>query len=177
MLICQSCQKRQATVHLTEIINQSVTQELHLCEECARTKGVVSKFAISPPALLALTGEVMKAAKAAHGKAKEEASGEAAASATPCPACGSTFADFRNKGRLGCSHDYTAFRESLLPILEKIHHTTQHRGKMPRHHAPPPNMQRIVADLERELERCVGAEQFERAAQIRDQIRQIRSAP
>lgn len=174
-MVCQSCKKHPASVHLTEIINQSVTQELHLCEACARQKGLVSKFNITPPTLLALTGEALKAVQAqqaAHAAGEKDEPAERLS----CPACGITFADFRGKGRLGCSHDYTAFREALLPILDKIHHGVQHRGKMPRTHAPPANVQRMVADLERELERCVGSEEFEKAAQLRDQIRKLRTS-
>ena len=36
---CDICKEREATVHLTEVINDRVTK-LHLCEECAREKGV-----------------------------------------------------------------------------------------------------------------------------------------
>ena len=34
---CDACKIRDATVHLTEIINNKVTK-LHLCEQCAREK-------------------------------------------------------------------------------------------------------------------------------------------
>ena len=35
---CDICGKKEATVHLTEIINEQITK-LHLCEECAKQKG------------------------------------------------------------------------------------------------------------------------------------------
>ena len=35
---CDVCGKGDATVHLTEIIDNKITK-LHLCEECARKKG------------------------------------------------------------------------------------------------------------------------------------------
>ena len=37
-MTCDICHKIEATVHLTEIIDNQIT-ELHLCEECARQKG------------------------------------------------------------------------------------------------------------------------------------------
>ena len=37
-MLCNICHKNEATVHLTEIIDNQIT-ELHLCEECARQKG------------------------------------------------------------------------------------------------------------------------------------------
>ena len=36
-MVCDVCGKKQATVHLTEIVDDSMS-ELHLCEECARKK-------------------------------------------------------------------------------------------------------------------------------------------
>ncbi len=33
-MLCQSCQKRQATVHQTEIGQGHEKQELHLCDQC-----------------------------------------------------------------------------------------------------------------------------------------------
>ena len=53
--------------------------------------------------------------------------------ALSCPHCGITFKQFRSQGRLGCPHDYVAFREELVPLIESIHCETQHVGKVPRH--------------------------------------------
>ena len=40
MIVCESCQEKLATVHLTEIV-QKAKRELHLCEACAQERGVV----------------------------------------------------------------------------------------------------------------------------------------
>ena len=45
-MICESCHQNLATVHLTEIV-QKYKKETHLCEECARTKGVPYKTQFS----------------------------------------------------------------------------------------------------------------------------------
>ena len=47
-MVCELCKQAQATVHLTEIINEQMT-ELHLCETCANQKGaqVESHFGLS----------------------------------------------------------------------------------------------------------------------------------
>ena len=34
-MLCQVCNKNEATVHYTKIINGEI-EELHICEECAR---------------------------------------------------------------------------------------------------------------------------------------------
>ena len=47
-MLCELCKQSQATVHLTEIVNEQMT-ELHLCETCANQKGtqVESHFGLS----------------------------------------------------------------------------------------------------------------------------------
>jgi len=47
-MLCDICAKNQATVHLTEIVDDQMT-ELHLCEECARQKSAAmeSQFGLS----------------------------------------------------------------------------------------------------------------------------------
>ena len=41
---CDICNKKKATVHLTEIVDEQMS-EMHLCEDCAREKSVqMEKF-------------------------------------------------------------------------------------------------------------------------------------
>ena len=41
-MICESCKKNNASVHMIDVVNNS-KQELHLCEDCAQSKGVTIK--------------------------------------------------------------------------------------------------------------------------------------
>lgn len=168
MLLCELCQKNPATVHLTEIQHQNVRKEVHLCDECAKSKGVNFKV----PLAEILTGVIDVAGKALKDLAELK-----------CPQCGITYAEFRSRTRLGCPHDYVVFKGGLLPLLEKIHGATQHRGKVPVQagavpHPPPPKEREShanrLAELEQELERLVQAEEYEKAAQVRDQIRELK---
>src|SRR6516162_8272309 len=114
---CQKCTKA-ATLHITEIVTEDQVEELHLCEECAH------KYLYEPQQ------------KTSSGKpvtpAPAEESDEPAVLNRECEVCGLKFVDFRNTGRLGCPHDYQAFREELTPLLENIHGETRHCGKSPR---------------------------------------------
>ena len=38
-MMCEECQMKPATVHITKIINNEKTQ-MHLCEECAKQKHI-----------------------------------------------------------------------------------------------------------------------------------------
>jgi protein arginine kinase activator len=93
-MVCDICAKNQATVHLTEIVDDQMT-ELHLCEECARQKSsqMESQFGLSD--LLAGMVDVDK-----HKETE-------AALTFKCENCGLTYADFKKIGRLGCGECHT----------------------------------------------------------------------
>ena len=42
---CQICQKNEATIHLTEIV-EGLRSEMHICERCAQEQGIAVKSQI-----------------------------------------------------------------------------------------------------------------------------------
>ena len=91
-----------------------------------------------------------------------------------CPECGIKFVEFRNSGRLGCPHDYEAFREELLPLLENIHgDPPRHQGKTPRRLPQTKQTQSELVQLRKQLLQAVNKEDYEAAARLRDRIRQL----
>ena len=82
-----------------------------------------------------------------------------------------TLAEFKAEGRLGCSHDYDAFRVGLEPLLLRIHRATRHVGKAPKHQGPSPGRAAEMVELRRLLLSAVATEQYEEAARIRDLLR------
>lgn len=162
--ICQRCQARPATVHLTDIVNKK-KRELHLCDECAREQQLIPEGAGTSLNLQALVSLIM-------GQPDPEVD----PGALICPTCGLQYAVFRAEGRFGCPDDYEAFRSVLEPLLERIHRGTQHTGKTPRHET---RRQRLLAETEvlrDELAAAVAAERYEEAARLRDRIRQKEGA-
>ena len=91
-----------------------------------------------------------------------------------CPYCGGTFYDFREKGRLGCPHDYAFFASHLEPLLVNIHGETEHVGKKPTHGAEESRKRTELLRLRREMDEAVREERYEEASEIRDQIKQIK---
>ena len=160
---CDHCGERPAAIHLTQIVNNSVTT-LHLCEVCAAEKGVqtgatVAKFPLSD--FLASMG------KGATGKPPT------VADETPCGFCGATLKDFRETGRLGCPHCYATFEPHLRDLLRRLHGSSQHVGEV---YLPPTAAREEPApdrlgDLRDQLRRAVESENFELAAELRDRIR------
>jgi protein arginine kinase activator len=161
---CQRCGKADAVVNLTTIVSDEMKTE-HLCEACAAEKGLESgKVPDSFPLtdFLAQMGEEPTAGMATSQDAVN------------CTFCGLSFAGFRESGRLGCPHCYSTFETHLRGLLRRIHGSTQHIGKV---YLPPDPSQnereKRLEGLRRKLSRAVDSEDFERAAQLRDQIRAL----
>jgi protein arginine kinase activator len=157
---CHFC-GQPATIHYTSLIGKKKVEQ-HLCEKCARAKGVVSEgpIASAPLDLQALVQLVLGQHAAADTKGLR------------CPECGLKYTQFRAEGRFGCPHDYDAFGGVLTPLLERIHRATAHAGKVPRRAAGRTEL----ADLRRELDDAVRGERYEDAARLRDLIRQREGA-
>ncbi len=160
---CQNCQKNQATVHLTEIQDNRMT-ELHLCQSCAEEKGLnavpaTPKFSI---------GELLANMVDGMSTTEEERVGP-----VQCPSCGMHYSMFRETARLGCAECYQAFGSKLRPLLRRIHGSTRHVGKLPARDGAEITPQRQVQRLHDELLRAVEREEFELAAEIRDRIKNL----
>ena len=161
-MICQVCGKEVATVHLTEI-EDGKGRELHLCESCAQKKGVVGK---APSLQDILGGMIQQQIKALGEEGK-----------TRCPFCGIRFGEFRAKGRLGCPNDYEVFQKNLVPLIEKLQGgATQHRGRIPSRLGEEVAREMKLRELKAALEDLVRREEYEAAAEIRDQIRRLEEA-
>ncbi|MEW6308134.1 MAG: UvrB/UvrC motif-containing protein [Bacillota bacterium] len=158
-MLCQECRKRAATVHVTQVVNQTKTEK-HLCSECARQMGEF-EFALSPSfninSLLASMFNLEPQL--------------AAGSRLRCENCGLTFPEFGKAGRLGCSQCYAEFRPRLEPLLRRVHGASVHTGKVPSRTGGAVRAKKEIEDLRRQLAQAVQAEEFERAARLRDEIR------
>jgi protein arginine kinase activator len=162
-LKCDNCNK-QATVHLTEIKNGKKIEK-HLCEQCAaQSEGLSTKTHM--PINELLTNFVM-AHSGLQGKQQEGLS---------CEHCGTAWGEFRQSGLLGCEHDYVAFEKEMTPLLQRAHEGSGHHvGKVPTRRGGtgvPVKKAVDLSKLRKELGRAVEAEDYERAAKLRDQIRQ-----
>jgi len=162
---CQCCSQREATVHLTDVI-QKLKRETHLCELCAQEAGLIPTAEAEAQGEPAINLQVLVQFVLSQSKTPDP--GRMA-----CPECGLKYAAFRADGRLGCPNDYDSFREPLLPLLERMHRGLTHRGKVPRRD----KRRRRLAELQEQLHAAVAAEHYEQAAQLRDLIRAEEMAP
>lgn len=164
-MICQECKQRPASVHLTKIINNHKT-ELHLCEECAaQREDFMNIMPITPFSVNDLIAGFMDMSKAKRAYERP---------ASPkCAVCGMDYNQFKAIGRLGCQECYKYFGSELGPVLRKIQGSTVHSGKVPRRCGSHLARKKQIAELKEELRKAVETEAFERAAELRDRIKEL----
>lgn len=170
-LLCEECGQRPASVHITKIVNNQ-KNEYHLCEECARAHQEgwhFPGFGAEPDFSL----HKFLAGLLAHEPNWPVGSGLVAERELRCHRCGLSYEQFRETGRLGCDECYVSFAEPLLPLLRRLHGSVQHVGKAPKRGAGRLRLQQDIERLRRELQELVAQEQFEKAAQVRDRIREL----
>lgn len=164
-MVCENCGSTDAVVHLTQIVNNEMSTH-HLCEKCAAEKGLESAPETTSMPLMDVISQMT-----------QETVPDSEPSNRECSFCGMTFDDFRQTGRLGCPHCYETFSDHLPRLLRRIHGSTKHVGKV---YLPPDpsasEMEKRLEGLRRKLERAVQSEDFERAAELRDQIRDLEPA-
>lgn len=158
-MLCDNCGKEPAKIHYKEIKDNQVT-EFHLCEKCASEKGIQVLHKEQPFSIPNIMTEMAE---------------EVGADMAKCERCGLTYREFRDSGRLGCSGCYVAFKEQLKPLLRRIHGSNVHIGKSPRMSQGVFEKRREVETLKAELGRAINCEDFEKAAEIRDRIRELES--
>lgn len=159
-IICQHCHDAKATVHITDTVPEK--RERHLCEDCAEKEGVIIKQHQS-------TSEILQ-------QFIKQKTGLGSTTDITCPKCGCTFREFQLKGQLGCPHDYEAFKSLLAPLIERAHEgATQHIGKAPTTADATIKKQAGLLQLRRKLEDAIEQEDYELAANLRDQIKDFES--
>jgi protein arginine kinase activator len=172
-MLCESCTKNLATVHLTDVAawhgmndERNEVQQKHLCEPCSQHQGL--PFTPSPSKVAAnLWGLI-------NLKAKQAGTANTSPKRTiTCSGCGHTLEDFRRRGRLGCSDCYETFGTQLADMLERMHGAIKHVGRIPGVDLVDVERREQISSLELALEDAVRDEAYERAANLRDELKSL----
>lgn len=150
-MLCTKCNKNKATVYFKQNINGEI-REYALCSECAAE----AELGFSP----------LNYFGALHGMAvpmREE---------KKCTLCSSTFDEIRKSGKVGCAECYSVFEKELRPMLESIHRGAVHVGRTVEGDAVKPKVKNDLDGLRKELQTAIEQENYERAAELRDIIRE-----
>ena len=163
-MLCSVCKEAEATVHLTQIVGDKM-QKVDLCEACSKQKGVNDPTGFSLADLLLGLGAAQEV---------EQASGGAE---LKCPTCGFTQVDFKKSGRLGCPECYEIFAEGLEGLLKTMHKATKHAGKVPAGLKASRDLKDKLKTLQKKLDKAIAEENYEAAAQLRDELKQMKEKP
>lgn len=156
-MLCEECGQAQATVVITVLVNGE-TATRHLCTGC------VSKIqnSIQQGDIQSFLSSLMSSISQQQQTPK-----------LTCRRCHLTYEEFQKTGRLGCAYCYEEFREQLKPLLLRIHGRSQHAGRMPMLSARDQERKTQILSLRMRMDQAVLQENFEEAAQLRDQLRQM----
>lgn len=154
-MLCQNCNQNDASVVVNTIIN-GVKSTKHLCSKCAAQMGFGS---------LGNVGSMLNSLfSGGFGLASAESIMDKV-----CPACGYHFAQFKSNGLLGCDQCYESFKDELRPVIKRIHGNIIDKPENPA--GTKASVQDKLKALKEDLAKAIAAEEYEKAAQLRDQIR------
>jgi len=167
---CQKCD-RPATHKFTRVV-EGQAMDFFFCPEHAAEFSPLQKKSQAQMNLAELLAGLLKSEqgqKAAEGE-------EAAEVDLRCPKCGLSYRQYKKTMLLGCSHCYQAFEKQLAHDLRRYHGTIRHRGRQQELPQAERSDEEKLEALRKRLTLAVDDEDFELAAQLRDQIRQLTSA-
>ncbi len=166
-MLCQNCEKNEATTHIKRVVNGDTTQT-HLCSECAKAMGYGDMFSGFGLSLDDFFG----------GFLGDTVQKQSLSTRIQCEKCGNTFSDIVNSGKLGCSHCYCVFYDKLLPSIQRIHGRIQHNGKQAsKIKATAQSIEKPqinpIEELKQQLADAIEKQEFEQAAVLRDRIKNL----
>lgn len=169
-MICQVCKENNANVHITKIVN-GVKQEFNICERCAKEKeGINIGFSsdLSFPSDFSfqnILSGIMDYVNQSNMNTR--------AVEPKCEVCGTTYSEFKRQGLLGCSECYSTFTSTLNPLIKRVQGNTEHIGKLPKKSGKDIMEKKKLLKLKEELQKAIAEEEYEKAAEIRDKMREL----
>ncbi len=188
-MLCQKCNKNEANVKYTEIINGE-KKEMMLCEECSHKLGLDNINFNMPIDFSSFFGGLLEdddynsaEFMPLFQKAKE----------LKCDNCNMTYDEFINQGKFGCEKCYDVFSSKIDTILKRLHGSNKYLGRRPltttlknneekqdlkskSNNKEKTNSEDNKLDkLQKDLKKAIADERYEDAAKIRDQIKTIKT--
>lgn len=168
-MLCERCGKKQATVYYTEVVN-SEHKNIRLCGDCFRKMQPGGLGFLPQMNLHQFLGGFWNSIS---GLQKPVSTTAGADSMSPCPTCGTPESYFIQKGLFGCNDCYRHFEDRLEPLVRRIHGSCAHTGKIPERTGDRARLVRQVEELKAALKQAVAQEEFEKAAELRDSIKEL----
>ena len=164
---CEKCGVADANLLYTETVNGQ-SRTLHLCSGCAKSLGI----AVEGKPFSSLFGGYPDLFSDFFGLS----SNQTQKSGKTCTDCGSSFAEIKKSGKVGCPACYAAFGEELAESIRAIHGNATHTGRAPLAKRAAMEKETRLATLKKALRDAIASEDFEKAATLRDEIRAVEKA-
>ena len=161
---CECCHEIEATIHLTQVIDGEV-KKLNLCQACAQKNGIDLNSPISITDVLLGLGSQVGMKKGSSMMSELDLS---------CSRCQMTRSEFKTNARLGCPECYNSFMGELNALMQAMHHSRQHVGKIPARQGVEARRTAQVAALQKDIATAISKEEYEMAAKLRDKIRVLK---
>ncbi len=163
VMLCDNCGADSETYL---ILQEGPERERRLCRDCAARLGYLGANAgAEASSERGLAGGPLRASlDARDGGADGGADGEKS-----CANCGLTAAALSRDGKLGCAFCVTVFRRELASLWRRNGRAQPYAGKAPGSPAGSSAAQR----LHEALANAIQNEDFERAATLRDRLREL----
>lgn len=175
-MICKRCGKNNAEIYYKQTVN-GYTEEYALCSKCAEELKKEGKLNIKLPSVFdgfdsgfgadgffglgQMLGMPYVGQKSMRNEKKK------------CTLCASTFDDIVKSGKVGCAKCYEVFSDELKKSVESIHGKAEYMGKRPKRFKVKETKEDKIKKLKNEMKSAVKAQEFERAAALRDEIRAL----
>ncbi|WP_017550005.1 UvrB/UvrC motif-containing protein [Salinicoccus carnicancri] len=164
---CESCNVREATIHITKGSGLDKSEKF-LCEQCANAS-FESDFSYPDDSFnihqLLKSLSQQKTTQQKERKRKE------------CETCGSTIDSIVKNGKFGCPDCYSTFDRQAPEIITRVQaHQTEHIGKVPKKARSQIKVKKQIETLRQKLSELIESQEFEEAAVVRDEIRELEKA-
>lgn len=167
--MCERCNKYQANVHIVKVFD-GIKKELNICEKCAKELGefnLNSILDVENTFSLNILGGLIEYFN------NNQPSSVIKINDSECPKCKTTYAEFKGSGFLGCEECYNQFVKILSIFIKRVQSGIEHNGKIPHRCGEVVIKRKELNELKDRLQRSILSEEYEKAAEIRDQIKKI----
>lgn len=174
-MLCQNCNKNEATVKYTEIINGEKT-EVMLCEKCSKELGIGHMNFNMPIDFSSFFGDFLEDYEDSSFMPLLTTNKQ-----LRCNNCNMTFEEFMEQGKFGCEECYDTFSSKIDSILKRIQGSNRYAGKKLVNNGEskiefkekPEKKETEKEKLQRQLKEAIEKENYEEAAKIRDKIKEL----
>lgn len=169
-MLCEKCKKNEAKINLVKIVNGE-RQQIWLCEECAKNISNIPFLSSIPDGAGFPFQEILNGLLTGVENAKPKAEKEKIKPV--CLTCGLTYDEFKKTKKVGCPDCYGVFKDSIKAIIKDVHGEKTHKGRIPSRAHKEFFQRDKLKNLKQQLQILIEEEEYEKAAVIRDEIREI----